>query len=172
MKIERITIRRIRSDEEPLLRTLRLRALAEAPTAYGSTLAREQDSPDVLWRDRAVGASVGCHSATFIAEQDGQWLGLATGLARTEDPENTDPLLVGMFVDGTARRLGLGVALVEAVASWARACGASHLKLSVTSGNAPAAALYLRCGFRPTGAARPLSHTPALNECEMVRALD
>jgi len=43
-------IRRIRADEGPLLRALRLRALAEAPMAYGSTLAREQDYADDLWR--------------------------------------------------------------------------------------------------------------------------
>jgi hypothetical protein len=34
---------------------------------------------------------------TFIAEQDGRWIGLATGLI-TGSP---DPILVGMFVDGS-----------------------------------------------------------------------
>lgn len=165
-------IRRIRADEGSRLRALRLRALAEAPLAYGSTLAREQDYPDDLWRRRALDASAGCDGATFIAERDGQWLGLATGFARADEPESAGSLLVGMFVDGTARRLGVGVELVEAVASWARACGSARLALWVTSGNEPATALYRRCGFRPTGATRPLSHAPALAECEMIRELD
>jgi GNAT superfamily N-acetyltransferase len=165
-------IRRIRADEGSRLRALRLRALAEAPLAYGSTLAREQDYPDDLWRERALDASAGCDGATFIAERDGQWLGLATGFARADEPESAGSLLVGMFVDGTARRLGVGVELVEAVASWARACGSARLALWVTSGNEPATALYGRCGFRPTGATRPLSHAPALAECEMIRELD
>jgi GNAT superfamily N-acetyltransferase len=164
-------IRRIRADEGPRLRALRLRALAEVPMAFGSTLAREQGFADDVWRERTVGASVGCDRATFIAERDNQWVGLATGLARQDDPENAGPLLVSMFVDGTARRLGVGSALIEAVAAWARACGAARLTLWVTSGNDPAVALYQRCGFRATGVTRPLAHTPSLAECEMIQDL-
>ena len=164
-------IRRIRADEGPRLRALRLRALAEAPMAFGSTLAHEQGFADCVRRERAVGASVGCDRATFIAERDNQWVGLATGLAHPDDRENAGPRLIGMFVDSTARRLGVGGALIEAVAAWARACGAAHLTLWATSGNDPAVALYQRCGFRPTGVTRPLAHTPSLAECEMIRDL-
>jgi GNAT superfamily N-acetyltransferase len=164
-------IRRIRADEGPLLRALRLRALAEAPMAFGSTLAHEQGYPPDLWRERATGASGGCDRATFIAECDGPWVGLATGIARSEHQQSLEPLLVGMFVDSTVRRLGVGVGLVEAVSGWARTCGASRLALWVTSGNDPAVALYHRCGFRLTGIARPLAHTPTLAEREMIRNL-
>jgi len=153
------------------LRALRLRALAEAPMAFGSTLAHEQGFADDVWRERAAGASMGCDRATFIAERDNQWVGLATGLAHPDDRENAGPRLIGMFVDSTARRLGVGGALIEAVAALARACGAAHLTLWVTSGNDPAVALYQRCGFRPTGVTRPLAHTPSLAECEMIRDL-
>ena len=106
------------------MRALRLHALAEAPMAYSSTLAHEQRYPDDVWRERAVGASIGCDRATFIAEHDGRWVGLATGLARLDDLENEAPLLVSMFVDGNARRarsgwpgrsnLGLGTSMRSA----------------------------------------------------------
>jgi GNAT superfamily N-acetyltransferase len=162
-------IRRIRADEAPLLRALRLRALAEAPMAYGSTLAHEQGFAENVWRERSVGASIGCDRATFVAERDGQWVGLATGLARPEAPESEGPLLVGMFVDSTARRTGVAVGLVEAISGWARSCGARRLTLWVTARNDPAVALYRCCGFRPTGVSRPLPHTPTHVECEMVR---
>ena len=46
-----------------------------------------------------------------------------------------------MWVDPTARGLGLGPLLVEAVADWARERGVTQRKASVTKGNA-AAALY------------------------------
>ena len=62
-------------------------------------------------------------------ERDRQWVGIATGLARKDNPENAGPLLVSMFVDRTARRVGLGVALTESVSAWARACGAIRLTL-------------------------------------------
>jgi GNAT superfamily N-acetyltransferase len=119
--------------------------------AFGSTLAHEQGFSDDVWRERAVGASVGCDRTTFIAERDKQWVGLATGVARQDDPANADPLLVGMFVDSAARRLGVGVALIEAVSAWARACGAARLTLWVTAGNDPAVALYQRCGIPADG---------------------
>jgi GNAT superfamily N-acetyltransferase len=127
-------IRRICADEGPKLRALRLHALAEVPMAFGSTLAVEQGFSDAVWRERAIGASAGCDRATFIAERDRQWLGLVTGLARQDDLEKAGPLLVSMFVDSTARRVGIGVRLVEAVSAWARACGAARLSLWVTPG--------------------------------------
>jgi GNAT superfamily N-acetyltransferase len=164
-------IRRIRADEGPRLRALRLHALAAAPIAFGSTLAHEQAFADDVWRERAAGGAAGCERATFVAERGAHWVGLATGLARPDDRADAEALLVGMFVDLAARREGVGVALIEAVAGWARACGAARLTLWVTASNDPAVALYRRCGFRPTGATRPLAHTPTLTEREMIRDL-
>ena len=46
-------IRRIRAEEGPSLRALRLRALADAPMAFGSTLAREEAFTEDEFRARA-----------------------------------------------------------------------------------------------------------------------
>jgi GNAT superfamily N-acetyltransferase len=162
-------VRRIRPDEGVRLRALRLGALADAPSAFGSTLAREQAFPDHIWHERAAGGASGNERATFVAERDGRWIGLATGLAN--DPGTSEPVLVGMFVDRGERGRGVGVALVEAVAAWARERGASRLYLWVTSTNSAAIALYDRCGFRPTGETKPLAHTPSLTELRMVQDL-
>src|SRR5262249_42322802 len=147
------TIRRIRADEGPSLRALRLRALADAPMAFGSTLAREQALTDDAWRERAQGGASAADRVTFVAEHDGRWLAIAAGLAC--DPDVRDdprPELVGMFVAPEARGHGVGAALVDAVVSWARARQAGGLTLWVTVTNTPAVALYERCGFRRTGA--------------------
>lgn len=165
-------IRRIRAGEGLRLRALRLHALTEAPSAFSSTFAREQAFPDELWHERAAGAAEGCERATFIAECNGQWAGLATGLRDPEEvPGSGNRLLVGMYVDRTARRLGIAGALIEGVVTWARACGADYIVLWVTSGNDPAVALYARHGFRLTGVTKPLPHTPTLADCEMIRDL-
>ena len=164
-----VRIRRIRADEGLALRALRLHALADAPTAFGSTLAREEAFPESVWHERAAGGAAGTDRATFIAERDARWIGLATGLA--DDPGAHGPVLVGMFVDAAERRHRVGRALVEAVIEWARSRGDSQLSLWVTATNTPAIALYERCGFRTTGDSRPVAHTPSLAEVRMVRDL-
>src|SRR5262249_56071893 len=91
-------IRRIRPDEGPNLRALRLRALADAPMAFGSTLAREQAFADAVWRERAERGASGDDSVTFIVEHDGRWLGIVTGLARDPDvPPDPPPAPLPMF---------------------------------------------------------------------------
>jgi GNAT superfamily N-acetyltransferase len=164
-------IRRIRADERLQLRSLRLHALADAPTAYGSTLAREQSYSEEVWRERSLGASSGCERATFVAERDGVWIGMVTGLANQQAETKPSTLLVAMFVTTSARHQGIGVALVDALTSWARNCHANQITLWVTSDNNPAISLYQRCGFRFTGVSKPHAHTPGLTEREMVRRL-
>jgi GNAT superfamily N-acetyltransferase len=160
-------VRRIRPDEWDRLRALRLHALADAPLAFGSTLSLEEAFPEGIWRERAAGGAASEDRATFIAEQDGRWIGLATGLITG----SADPVLVGMFVDGSARRRGVAVALIESVVGWVQSRGAARLLLWVTSGNEAAIALYRRCGFQPTGGTRSVAHTPTLIENEMIRGL-
>ena len=161
-------IRRIRSGEGLRLKDLRLRALSEAPLAFGSTYAAEVNYSDEVWGQRADGASVGCERATFIAERDDQWVGLVTGMMRQDEAEGRSTLLISMFVDRAVRGLGVGDALVGHVRDWADDCGSSELTLWVTEGNDPAIALYRRSGFRMTGAKRAHVHTPTSSECEMV----
>ena len=160
-------VRRVRPDEGLRLRALRLRALADAPWAFGSTLAREEAFAESVWQERAAQGAAGGHGVTHIAADGDRWIGMATGLAA--DGPRLD--LVGMFVEPAARGRRVGVALVEAVAAWARERGTAHLYLWVTSTNQAALALYHRCGFQRTGRSQPLDHTPSLLELEMVRDL-
>jgi GNAT superfamily N-acetyltransferase len=162
-------VRQIRADEGLQLRRIRLRALADAPTAFGSTLAQEEKFPERVWHERAGGGAVGADRITFVAEREGQWIGIATGLARDqEEPNDPRPLLVGMFVAPEARRCGVGAALVGAVVRWARERRATGLSLWVTSTNSSAIELYLKCGFRRTGETKPQALFSALTEVRMV----
>jgi GNAT superfamily N-acetyltransferase len=164
-------IRRIRADEWQRLRVLRLQALADAPMAFSSTLAREEAFADAAWQERAAHGAAGADRVTFIAEDGGRWVGLATCLLAPEgDLGGGFPTLVGMFVDKSARQRGVGAALVERVAGWTQE-RADRLVLWVTCSNQAAIALYRRCGFEPTGSTRPIAHTPASAEQEMMRKL-
>src|SRR5262249_1122094 len=77
-------VRRIQPEESLRLRALRLRALADAPLAFGSTLAREQAFADEVWRERAKDGATGRDRVTYVAEDGGQWVGMVTGI--TDDP--------------------------------------------------------------------------------------
>ena len=142
--------------------------------AYGSTLAREEAYPDAVWHGRAANGAAGDKVVTVVAEHDDRLLGMATGLA-PEVEGLPDPTMVGVFVDPTLRRQGIGAVLVEKVIDWAKTSnkarksprGSARLLIWITDGNEPALALYRRAGFRATGATRPNAHTPDLVESEM-----
>ena len=79
--------------------------------------------------------------------------------------------LVSMYVRPRARGRGVGEALVAAVIGWARDQNAAEVHLWVTEANAPARALYERCGFALTGEQQPLPSDPSLGEVAMSRTL-
>jgi len=153
-------IRRASTGEQAPLRELRLRALADAPDSYSSTYEREAARPGGWWE--------GLDGAVFVAVDGERWLGMAGAFA---DDDLATIRLWGMWVAPEARRGGLGAALAEAVAGWARSRGASRLELSVTDRAPAAAALYERLGFRPTGVQGPMGGKPHLLETVLALAL-
>jgi ribosomal protein S18 acetylase RimI-like enzyme len=150
-------VRRLALGEVALLRDLRLRALADSPMAFGSTLAREQGFPQAEWERRAAEGAAGERQAAFVAEPDA---GLAVGMLADDEPGAAG--LYAMWVAPRARGTGAGRALVDAVVAWAAARGVRVLRTAVTEGNASAMALYTRAGFLDTGAREPLGHSGAI----------
>ena len=139
-------VRRLDPSDAALLRELRLRALAEEPTAFGSTYDREAAFDDELWVSRLQPQA----NPHFVAAtDDGVVVGLAAGIR--SDDGNAE--LVAMWVAPEARGSGAADALVEAVLAWARSASFPGLRLHVTEGNERAERLYERHGFRRTGAA-------------------
>ena len=147
-------------DEHERLRRLRLGALAEAPDAFDSPLAGERALPAEVWVRRAAAGAAGETVATFIADDEGDYIGLVTGLWEVEGPGRV--MVVSMWVAPRARGRGLGRQLLDAVVGWARERGARQVDLWVTDGNDPARTLYEQAGFVPTGESAPLDTNPSL----------
>jgi GNAT superfamily N-acetyltransferase len=76
-----------------------------------------------------------------------------------------------MWVRPDARGRGVGEALMNAAAGWARARGHAAMYLWVAEANEPARRLYDRYGFIPTGDRQPLPSNPAVPEIRMRRPL-
>lgn len=162
-------VRHFTAEQWTELRDLRLRALAEAPAAFGSTLADALALPESEWRSRAADSEAGTARRTFVAEVNGRLCGSAAGIADPEAPD--DVALVGMWVEPAARGAGVGRALVEAVAAWAADTGRQRLVLWVVEENAAARALYRHAGFQETGACEPLASRPESISLEMARRI-
>lgn len=136
-----ITLRRVTADDWETWRPVRLAALADAPEAFGSTLADWADAPEHRWRTRL--SIPGALDLLAHAEDDSV-VGMASGVPG-EDPGSAE--LISMWVDPAARGRGVAAALIRAVATWAASAGADTLELSVMPDNATARRTYERCGF-------------------------
>ncbi len=137
------TIRRIRPEEGPLLRDLRLRSLVDSPEAFGQRLEEVAAQPAEEWQQAARAASEGDGRAWFVAGCAGEDVGLV--LARRRRPATL--LVFSMWVARRSRRAGVGRRLIEAAESWAAGWGATETILWVLRGNTPGVAFYRRLGF-------------------------
>jgi ribosomal protein S18 acetylase RimI-like enzyme len=146
-----VQVRRLEPPEWVAFRDIRLRALADAPEAFGGTLAGESAQSDADWQAKADPKG----GAIFVVDgADGLVAMVMGGQAPTDFPGAA--ALFSMWVDPSIRRSGLGIALIDAVKAWAIEQGYSVLGLGVTTTNEPAIALYRRLGFADTGDRYPL----------------
>lgn len=124
-------------------RALRLAALADAPDAFGSTLAqaRAADTED-WWRARLTTVP-----RNLVVVRDGTDVAMASLAASADGPE-----LISMWVHPAARGSGAADAAVEAVlALAAEAYPDLPVALSVFAHNRAALRLYARHGFVDAG---------------------
>jgi ribosomal protein S18 acetylase RimI-like enzyme len=163
------SIRRLRADEWRAYRDLRLRALADAPDAFGSTLEIERAKPDEYWVERLSDAATSQWQLPLVAEAGTDFVGLAWGWI---DPAKPDVAQVfSMWVAPQTRGQGSGLRLLEAVIAWAREAKVQHVELRVTCGNEPALGLYARAGFKSLGDSGPLRPGATVRAQDMRLAL-
>jgi GNAT superfamily N-acetyltransferase len=127
----------------PRLRALRLRALRDAPYAFGSTYEASAAWPDESWTRQLI------ELVTFVVAVEGRDVGMVRCGPDEEAPDAA--ALRSMWVAPEARGRGAGDALIGAVVAWARGAGFRRVLLDVVDDNTAAVALYARHGFQPTG---------------------
>jgi GNAT superfamily N-acetyltransferase len=160
-------VRTVRPDDLADLRALRLRALADAPAAFASTLATESALDGDHWRQLVDDAVAGQTSTIVIAVVGERWVGMAAG--GWFERERGIARLWGLWVNPTARGTGTGAVLVGAVRDWAASQGATFLRLGVVE---PADALrrfYTTLGFVTLDDSAPMRTDPTRFAMFMVR---
>jgi ribosomal protein S18 acetylase RimI-like enzyme len=141
------------SEDWQLWRELRRAALAEAPAAFGSTLAEWSGAGDKEQRWRARLDAV---ALNLVLTVTGEPAGMVSAIAPNADGAVE---LISLWVTPAARGRGVGDEAVDQVLSWTRAqYPGSHVLLSVKPDNEPARRLYERHGFLDAG---PSPNDPA-----------
>jgi len=139
-----IIVREARADDWIVWRDLRLRALADAPDAFGETLADARRLSEAQWRGHVAARP---DAAPLIVEHRGTPAGMVVVVATT-------PVVAPLSAEWVApetRRLGAGGDLVRAALRWARARAILDVRLHVSETEPGARALYAAHGFRADG---------------------
>lgn len=163
-----VNLEPVTTERAPIFKSVRLRALADSPSAFGSTYAKEAEFPDEEWVARAVRWN-GEAGIGYLAMEDGAGYGIVGAFRDAQDAKLAH--LVSMWTAPTHRQRGVGRLLVNGIIDWAVLRGVDTLRLKVVCTNAAAISFYERMGFVKTGRTEPFPNDPSLIEYEMVRFL-
>jgi len=144
-----MAIRRLIPSDSSSFQALRLAALRDVPSAFGSSYEEEKDvSASILESRLETKADRG----VFGAFEDASVIGLvALGRESMRKLEHK-AFIWGMYVAPLARGKGIGRALLLEALALARSVPAvRQVNLSVTAGNAAAIHLYDSVGFKAFG---------------------
>ena len=146
----------------PEYRALRLRALQDAPAAFGSSYAGSLTHPAATWKGR-LQAAAGEQSAWLRFARlgrgaqgaeggEGALVGMTGAILDESDPAGQTAAVVGVFVAPEARGRGVGRRLLASILDALRATGrVRRVHLDVTATQEAALRLYRGAGFRETG---------------------
>ena len=136
-------------------RAIRLRALADAPDAFGMTLAGALEQTPDAWRSR-----LDTDDPILLVRDGGTAVAMGAGWRAPDTPGSM--MIWGMWTAPEARGRGHAEALVEHLLAWARETDITDVALHVTEGNDRARRIYERLGFVATGQWEPLRDTSPL----------
>jgi len=157
-------IEQLGPDDWREFRDIRLRALADAPDAFGITLAEAQRNGEEQWRMRLAS-----DDPILAIRDDAALVAMGSGWV---PPEQQDRMMVwGMWTAPEARGHRHGRSLLSYLLDWARQRGITTVELHVTEGNDAARGLYVDCGFDATGEWEPLRQGSDLR-IELLRRRD
>ncbi|MEM7624981.1 MAG: GNAT family N-acetyltransferase [Planctomycetota bacterium] len=163
------SIRRLTADDLELYRSVRLRALRDAPDAFGSVYEDEAALDNAGWRTKWESWTGPPGGAVWAATLGNSGMGLV-GCVRERETANR-AWLISMWVDPVVRRRGVARSLIASAVGWGRGEGLDRIDLEVTSNNHAARRLYDRMGFEMTNRSRPHPRKSGLREHEMVLLL-
>ena len=150
-------------------KTLRLASLKDSPDSFGSTLDRELNFTEKVWRSRLTPSNNPVHILPLVALSNGKPIGLATGAVHSHQEETAH--IYQMWVAKPYRGLGIARDFLSRIEAWANELELTSVSLAVTTSNGEAVRLYQSAGFVPDGNTEPLRETSKLVTQPMMLAL-
>ena len=142
-----IEITKLASDRWEEYRELRLEALKQDPTAFGSSFEEEQDMPEETWQKRITNA--------LFAVSDGKPIGLITWVQGDRIKTRHTSYINSTYVTETFRGQGVGSKLMTAALDSIKAHKEIlKIRLSVIASQEQAFKLYSGFGFQIIGTAK------------------
>ena len=155
-----VSIRRIRPGEADLFKQIRLAALLDSPSAFGSTYESAQQRSAESCQRQADSTAQGSDRATFLAFADDgpdRPIGIMA-LYRNEDEagiRSKSGELIQVWVSPQYKGHGVAAAILEAVCAWARRNEFDKIVAGVASGNSRALSFYAKHGFEQRSSVAP-----------------
>ena len=142
-------IRRLIASDAVAFQALRLDALRESPSAFGSSYEEECDTPLATIEARLAPDS----GRYLFGAFDGAALGAIVGVGREEQRKARHKAFIrAMYVAPALRGQGIGRRLFAHALAFAAAIdGVRQVSLSLTAGNRAALELYASLGFKVCG---------------------
>ena len=149
-----MTIRHTTEADWHSLKTVRLAALLDAPTAFGVSHREASGYTDEQWTARAAGP----HPAFWLAFQEGEAVGMVGSGVSSRNRYD----LIAMWVAPPARGSGIAGRLIDAVKAHAVPHGHERIYLDVAPENLRAARFYRKHGFAFIDEWEPLASHPQI----------
>jgi ribosomal protein S18 acetylase RimI-like enzyme len=149
-----VIVRRVRADEWPQVRDLRIAAIRESPLTFAERLEEVESRPEQRWRDRVAVQAVSDTDSLFVAESgELEPVGMCAGrLDALRDPAGPVFFLHYSYVVPAWRGRGVITALTAAVVETARSLpNVTDVSFLVHDGNDAAITAYTRLGFVDSG---------------------
>lgn len=143
-----IEVRRTARSDGAVLRGVRLRALEDAPYAFGETLEAALAKPVSDFEADAIRHSTSNRSASFLALEGSEAAGM---IGAFFDETTGNPFICALWVTPTQRGTDLAQRLVAKAASWLFEQSAGSIFAWVVEDNSRAIAFYEKFGFIDSG---------------------
>ena len=138
-------IRRLTAEDAAIFLELRLRALQESPTSFGSSYEEERDRTHMQVAEFLSGAA---ERAVMGAFDGDKLIGIVAVGRESAMKQRHIGFVRSMYVEVSSRGRRIGTALVDEALKVALGWpGIEQLTLAVNSSNTSAIALYSRAGF-------------------------